>query len=479
MFAVPGPCSPGSNQIDPTGLLMDLDQMMAYGDTQKWPDNSGLNNFGEQDTAGNRPALEPDARDFDGNDFMAEQTILKLTTQAVDFVSLAGSAAFRMTGYTASDHTGEKAVFTDSAGKKASGYVGAVCGVGGETLGGEENPNADMTVWVGDNPDDWTVGFEDANNKVTESPAGSANMVSNNTAGVNMKPTTDIATTAGKLYQSNKVIKINTLGWRWYLLDVVGGDIIFYENRTDSGTVNDYFTALGTGTRQYFYRHNGGASDVEYNHIGLKEVTNLGSTGAKLYNTAALATQNLIQAETGFDYNDSTGYTVEFFKTDLNLLTDVWNEVVFKPDDGQPAADAVILGKLDVTNTRLADGIVLKTTGKIDGIASNDGVVSDSFLTDAAVFANGAASVPKMIDQIYDASASNVDILVDGAEVASSEQNDVSTTIKDIPAVYNIGRSNDGNYYSGDIMLIRRYSRAPTLAEVQNRFNQIRSRFGI
>ncbi|HSF80931.1 MAG TPA: hypothetical protein VLA49_06835 [Anaerolineales bacterium] len=54
------------------------------------------------------------------------------------------------------------------------------------SFGAELLENGGFTAWTGDNPDSWTVALEDANNYITENPAGKANLVSNNTANVTL-----------------------------------------------------------------------------------------------------------------------------------------------------------------------------------------------------------------------------------------------------------------------------------------------------
>jgi len=55
------------------------------------------------------------------------------------------------------------------------------------TLGSEELTNGNFTAWTGDDPDNWSVLLEDVNNYVTENPANNAQVVSDGSAGVNLR----------------------------------------------------------------------------------------------------------------------------------------------------------------------------------------------------------------------------------------------------------------------------------------------------
>jgi len=112
-------------------------------------------------------------------------------------------------------------------------------------------------------------------------------------------------------------------------------------------------------------------------------------------------------------------------------------------------------------------GITLDTAGKIVVTASNDGAVNDNFITDAAVYADGAQASFSLIGFTYDASASNIDIYVSGAEVDSTEAGDVSTTIYDTADGFDIGRSADGNYFTGNIAVVLVFNSVLTASEHQ------------
>lgn len=115
--------------------------------------------------------------------------------------------------------------------------------------------NGDFTNWTGDNPDNWTVANEDANNYVTENPAGVMNIVSNNTAAVSCLQLT--AVTVGYWLRLQFALTVATLGARLVPASIDG---LVTENITAPGTLVRIGRATANpSSAAAFFRHNGGA----------------------------------------------------------------------------------------------------------------------------------------------------------------------------------------------------------------------------
>lgn len=128
--------------------------------------------------------------------------------------------------------------------------------------------NGTFADWTGDNPNSWTVASEDANNYVTENPAGAMNIVSNNTSGVSCIQTT--ATPIGSWIKLEFDLTITTLGARLYPVNVSG---MVAENIITPGTIVRTGRALANPSQAAaFVRHNGGASNFS---IGTASVMSL------------------------------------------------------------------------------------------------------------------------------------------------------------------------------------------------------------
>lgn len=110
------------------------------------------------------------------------------------------------------------------------------------TYGGELLSNGDFANWTGDDPDDWTVQNEDANNYVTEA-AGKARLVSNNTATVNFRQS---VVTNGSVSVNDWLLLqwVQTIA-SGYVRTQVSGMIVATRNVSGDGTA--YRTGYCTG----------------------------------------------------------------------------------------------------------------------------------------------------------------------------------------------------------------------------------------
>jgi hypothetical protein len=196
-------------------------------------------------------------------------------------------------------------ILYDSAGKRLQGFIGA--SGGGEALGAELIINSDFANWTGDDPDNWIVENEDANNYVTESPAGVANIISNNTAVLSLYQGS-LVVTANKLYKVTIVVTINTLGWRGYFPIIAKS----FTNFTNDGTLTFYGTNEGSTTIN-FYRHNEGACNFELDSVSLKQITDISTNGVHLHSTKGATNRNVASIDSAFDLNDPSGFTFKIY----------------------------------------------------------------------------------------------------------------------------------------------------------------------
>jgi len=163
-------------------------------------------------------------------------------------------------------------------------FVDGQAWLDGEILGGELVTDGAFANWTGDDPNaPWAVAGEDANNYITEAPAGVANIVSDNNSYIRLNQLlADL--TDGEWYKLTVEIKVNTLGWRFYIenSDQYGS----LTNYTTSGIHTFYFTPNGTSVRVYFARTTAGACNFEIDNVSVKKATSLStqyaSTGYRL-----------------------------------------------------------------------------------------------------------------------------------------------------------------------------------------------------
>ena len=126
----------------------------------------------------------------------------------------------------------------------------------GRTLGSELVTNGDFANWTDDNPDNYLVLNEDANNYVTESN-GKLRMVSNNSATIAIRPQPTTMLTPGNTYRVSVDLTFTT-----GTLNISG-----VEFNTD-GTKVFYLTAPST----YLQLAKGSALDVLIDNVSVKEI---------------------------------------------------------------------------------------------------------------------------------------------------------------------------------------------------------------
>ena len=133
--------------------------------------------------------------------------------------------------------------------------------------------NGDFSDWTGDNPDNWTVISEDANNYVTEQAPG-ARMVSNNTATVSLRQVVSIG--AGN-YAVDFVKQAGTGEVRVRGDGSVdGAQILALQNLSGSSASGTFSASFSSTTTQDFtftwFRDNAGNTDFVMDLIRLRAV---------------------------------------------------------------------------------------------------------------------------------------------------------------------------------------------------------------
>jgi hypothetical protein len=139
------------------------------------------------------------------------------------------------------------------------------------TLGSELVTNGDFSSFTGDNPDNFTVLNEDANNFVTES-SGQLRMVSDNSATIAIRANPTDMLTAGKVYKVSVDLTFTT-----GTLDISGTQF------NTSGTKVFYLTAP-TG---YIQLAKASTLDVLIDNLSVKQVQ-----GNPTFASGALINQN-------------------------------------------------------------------------------------------------------------------------------------------------------------------------------------------
>jgi hypothetical protein len=201
---------------------------------------------------------------------------------------------------TLTPYVGQRLTLTDSAGKKAIGYIKAA-GTG-ETLGDELVTNGTFDSDI----DGWslttnggTIAWDSGTIKFTE-PATSENMYA----------TQSTVTEVGALYKAALEAKVTDSNYSYIRL----GTVATTNNNGEStyigvGTVSLYGVALSTATWYTATFSGGGTRYVNQDNASFKKVLTPSATGATITSTPGGTTYNWASIESGFNYNDASGYT--------------------------------------------------------------------------------------------------------------------------------------------------------------------------
>lgn len=131
------------------------------------------------------------------------------------------------------------------------------------TEGGELVVNGDFANWTGDNPDNWTVVAEDANNYVTESAGGGeAQIVSNNTAAIRI---TQNILTIGAWYACSADCTAAVAGS--LLAEDTSGGLL------QSLSAVQAYSWTGRAASGVFIVIRGGVCDVTFDNVSIKQLT--------------------------------------------------------------------------------------------------------------------------------------------------------------------------------------------------------------
>ena len=190
-----------------------------------------------------------------------------------------------------------KLTLTDSAGKKAIGYIKAA-GTG-ETLGDALNTsNCVNSAAVPYNTFDGAsaTGFHVVNTDASAKAAGTADQIPL-VSGVLFKKTFTITLTSGTA---------PAISYR----DALGGGSIYggaiWNSAAGANTRYSCINGTTTGVVQF---QNTAAAEWAVSNLSVTQVLTPSATGATITSTRGGATYNWASIESGFNYNDSAGYT--------------------------------------------------------------------------------------------------------------------------------------------------------------------------
>lgn len=217
-------------------------------------------------------------------------------TAFVDF-----SAAGTLTPYL-----GGRLTVTDSAGKKATGYLKSA-GTG-ETLGDELVTNGNMET--GDPPTGWAVGAGSTLSSVADERTGGAGSKSLNVArgSSNYSASQNVSgLIVGAAYLVSAWVKNVDSGGVGVGMDLGFG--LSYSTSTSWAQKTFRYTSVAT-TKTFWGMVAGTAGQQgRIDDYSVSQVLTPSSTGVTITSTAGGTTYNWESVEAGFNYNDASGYT--------------------------------------------------------------------------------------------------------------------------------------------------------------------------
>jgi len=217
------------------------------------------------------------------------------------------------------DYIGKRIVITDSAGKKATGYIKAA-GTG-ETLGDELVVNGHMET--GDPPTGWGA-------RGTPTPSVLSSVEDEHTGGSGSKSLNVVAGSDGTVAYQSIPFAVGQLwkysGWVKNIdadfvalnLRAWGSPAIWMETITinsretawkSNGDVYDTVPAGTTVIYVYCSISGGVGKSARFDGIGIQQVLTPSETGVTITSTPNGTTYNWTSIESGFNYNDASGYT--------------------------------------------------------------------------------------------------------------------------------------------------------------------------
>ena len=259
-----------------------------------------------------------------------------------------------------------KLTLTDSAGKKATGYIKAAGS--SETLSDEL-----LDAWTNSATapfETWTVSGTDITQAIN----------TDDTYGVGYKDITAL-TPAGKLYKVvNSSYTLNSGGAPVLSLSATGYNAII--------TLTKGGTTYGCATSAVKYlsidgRYNP-ASNFALTGTSLKQVTAPSATGVTITSTPGGTTYNWASIESGFNYNDSAGYTYNISLSNEVLYED--NNILILNFKDCPVTNATQI-LVDVSDYNCNKLSIEKIWHSISGIAT--AILFDATTDDTAIILVG------------------------------------------------------------------------------------------
>lgn len=305
--------------------------LISLGD--KLLDNKNLNSL---INSGSIPASY-NKRKFNGSEYLIqEQKIVASGSGGTYRVSLASNETFFWNvGYDFSDYFTNSLsnkqyilILTDSAGKKAGGYIG---GTGsGETLGDEAVINGNMET--GDPPDDWNISGGSTVDGVADERTGGSGVQS-------LKVTKGTSSLACVYNATNKAGALYKCVSCWYKSGTgayVGGTI--YENTSpgfsisladtgsltwvESAVVPLYLTAIDTSFQVRCNVIGDEGNTAYYDDISILQVTDApDNESIKLYSTRTGNTQTYAWQESGFNPNSISSWEIR--RSDIQITDSI------------------------------------------------------------------------------------------------------------------------------------------------------------
>jgi len=293
------------------------------------------------DLGGIAPYAEDDVID----DLYATGTVTLANTN----LSLVNGSAFFDASGPNLKYPRRKLTLTDSAGKKAIGYIGSE-GIG-ETLDTNKLTNGDFTS----DASSWSA--------TDCTLASSSNAcVMTRTGGTSQKADQVVgALTVGALFEGSIYIKTGSSGAELAEVLFKNGSTSFSKTLLTTGSYVKLFIRgvidVAGNWGFEFYKTTATAGTMLFDTASLRQVLTPSATGVTITSTPGGTTQNWTSIESGFNYNDSGGYTYEIspviesmykyynsvedafllFSGDVNvvkapLLGDIFNRVFYTED---------------------------------------------------------------------------------------------------------------------------------------------------
>jgi hypothetical protein len=302
-------------------------------------------------------------------------------------LSLADGVAFidASQAGTLTPYIGSKIVIRDSAGKKAIGYIKAA-GTG-ETYSGELISNTSFSDVTGWTPYRCTVA------SVTGGQSGNCLQVTLSEASTNQSVyNTSGIVQAGKLYIGSAYIKSGTSGNQSARIQLQQNIIKTQITSALWVEISGKITAGTLDTTFYCVKYSATAGTMLFDEVSLKQILTPSVTGVTIVSTQGGSTQNWASIESGFNYNDESGYSII-------------------------VGEFAIIGQKDAVSTCQIDGTADSATAQLkggesslscDAIASVEATVSKSQSTTIEIESVGEVGVKPAIKINFELSSEGV-----------------------------------------------------------------------